>query len=279
MNLKEKSNNLQSIILKYEKIAIAYSGGIDSTLLLKICFNLKKDKATALIVKSLFLLNQDFNDAVDFCKTNNIKYNIINVDDNFYKDFSDNPEDRCYHCKKIVFSSIIKKAEEFGIKTIFDGSNASDKGDYRPGKRAIKELNIISPFVEADITKDEIRQLAMNEKIVIWNKPSNSCLATRIPYGRIITKEKLKQIELGENILHQKGFKIVRLRHFDDAAIIEVGKDERTKMFDVNILDEIDKEIKKIGFSYVTFNISGYESGNLNKIIDSLKQDKEISYG
>ncbi|OHD15982.1 MAG: TIGR00268 family protein [Spirochaetes bacterium GWD1_27_9] len=268
MDIRQKKESLEKKLQGFENIVVAYSGGIDSSLLLKISHRLKKDKVIALIVKSPFVANFEYENAISFCKEIGVNYKVINVNMHDLAPVKHNPEDRCYICKTLVFTEIINEAKKLGFNTIVDGSNASDTGDYRPGKKALKELGIISPFLECDITKDEIRIFSKEEKISFYNKPSNSCLATRIPYNNEITEQKLNQIELSEDYIRKFGINVVRLRHYDHIAIIEVGRDEREKLFDIEKMDKIEEFILKLGFKFVTINIAGYKTGNLNKLIN-----------
>ena len=270
MDITSKKGKLQKFLSSKENIGVAYSGGIDSTLILQYAFK-NTQNVKAFIVKTFFTSKTDYNDAVNFCSERNMDYRIIEP---LYENFEPvlkSPVDRCYRCKKIIFSNIINIAASEGYNTIIDGSNSSDNSDYRPGKKALKELGIISPFVKIGINKNEIRYLAKEEGIHFFDKPSNSCLLTRIPYEREVTLKKIEMIEKGEEYLKSMGFKVVRLRHFDEIALIEVGWDERDKLFKLKILDQIKNYMSEIGFDYTAIEAGGYKTGNLNKLIEETK--------
>jgi pyridinium-3,5-biscarboxylic acid mononucleotide sulfurtransferase len=273
MDITEKKRKLQEFLSTFPDIAVAYSGGIDSTLILKFA-HLSNKKITAFIVKTFFTLQSDFNDAINFCNKINVNFHVIEPDDSEFEPIINNPLDRCYKCKNIILKKIMVESLKYGFNNIIDGSNISDLEDYRPGKKALKELGIISPFDICGITKDDIRAIAKELNIDFYDKPSNSCLLTRFPYGSIITKEKTMQVQKGENILHESGFNVVRLRHFENIALIEVGINEREKLFDIKLLDHIKKNIMELGFDYVALEAGGYKTGNLNT-----KIEREIYYG
>jgi uncharacterized protein len=177
---------------------------------------------------------------------------------------AENPRDRCYFCKKEEFGKIMQVAKERGINAVLDGTNIDDESDYRPGLRAMLELGVFSPLREVKLTKAEIRELSRLANIPVWSKPAFACLASRVPYGQKITKELLFKIEAGEEILSSFGFKLFRLRVHKNIARIEVAKSERGKFFDEQVLDEISKKIKELGFAFVAMELEGYEMGSLN---------------
>ena len=179
--------------------------------------------------------------------------------------FIENNSDRCYHCKKEVFKVVKEIAAKHNIKYVLDGTNLDDLSDFRPGLKALEELNIISPLKECGLTKDDIRQLSKDMELNTHNKPAFACLATRIPYGTKITKELLKKIEKSEEYLISVRFKQFRVRAHNDIARIEVGKDEIHKFFNEDLLNKTNKKLKEIGFKYVTLDMAGYEMGSMNK--------------
>ena len=189
----------------------------------------------------------------------------LEVDNFKVEKFIENNSDRCYHCKKEVFKVVKEIAAKHNIKYVLDGTNLDDLSDFRPGLKALEELDIISPLKECGLTKDDIRQLSKDMELNTHNKPAFACLATRIPYGTKITKELLKKIEKSEEYLISVGFKQFRVRAHNDIARIEVGKDEIHKFFNEDLLNKTNKKLKEIGFKYVTLDMAGYEMGSMNK--------------
>jgi uncharacterized protein len=178
-----------------------------------------------------------------------------------------NPQDRCYHCKKLEFGSIVEEAGKRGIGAVLDGSNMDDLGDYRPGLAALEELGIISPLRQAGLGKAEIRELSRRFGLPTWDKPAFACLASRIPYGERIDREKLSRVEKAEDYLRARGFKQFRVRSHGDIARIETARDERAKFFSEELLDEVSAAFKSFGFLYVAFELEGYRMGSLNRVL------------
>jgi uncharacterized protein len=180
-----------------------------------------------------------------------------------------NPKDRCYHCKKLEFSSIIAAAGERGIGVVLDGSNMDDLGDYRPGLKALEELGVVSPLREAGLGKKEIRELSRRFGLPTWDKPAFACLASRIPYGERIDREKLSRVEKAEDYLRARGFRQFRVRSHGDIARIEAAREERSKFFSEELLDEVSAALKSFGFLYAAFELEGYRMGSLNRALGS----------
>jgi pyridinium-3,5-biscarboxylic acid mononucleotide sulfurtransferase len=267
-DISSKFNNLIDYVKSFKKAAIAFSGGVDSSFLAKVCHDVLKDNCIAITIYSPFLPKSELDDAKALANSIGIKHFVIN--DTLIDDIvSKNPVDRCFFCKKIEFSTILKIAHENGIDTVFDGSNLDDLSDYRPGLNALKELNINSPLREAGLTKIEIRALSKNLGLKTWDKPAYACLASRIPYGENITIEKLSQVEKAEEYLKQKGFRQFRVRNHGEIARIEIAPLERTKIFDTELIDEISRTIKSFGFIFVCMELEGYKTGNLNSTIQN----------
>lgn len=189
--------------------------------------------------------------------------------------FAKNPVNRCYFCKKELFTKVGEVAAKYGIKHVLDGSNLDDTGDYRPGMKAARELNVISPLKEAGLTKNDIRQLSKELNIPTWNKPSFACLSSRFPYGNEITVQKLSMVERAEQFLLDMGFRQLRVRHHGDIARIEVDPADRVKFFDLDVMDKVGNEFKAIGFKYVTLDILGYRTGSMNEVLS--EKDKETN--
>ncbi|MTI65061.1 MAG: ATP-dependent sacrificial sulfur transferase LarE [Firmicutes bacterium] len=267
MFLNRKYNRLKSILKELERVVIAYSGGVDSNLLAKVSYDLLKENAMAITVFGPMHTEKEINESIELAKNIGIKHKVIKLNGDEIEVFKHNPKDRCYLCKKKVFKGIIDEALEFGTKNVLDGSNLDDLNDYRPGMKAINELGVLSPLKEAEFSKEDIRILSNKLNLPTWNKPAAPCLATRIPYGSEITKEKLRMIEKGEELIRDLGFKEVRVRHHGNLARIEVSSGEIIKFFKNNLLNKVVKEFKLIGFKYVTLDLEGYKMGKMNDIV------------
>lgn len=266
MNLNNKYENLKNLISKYESCTVAFSGGVDSSFLSKVCYDVLGERAIAITVVSPMLPESELKDAMDVSSFIGIKHYFIK-DEIIEDKVAENPADRCYHCKKTEFGNVKKLSEEKGIKIIFDGTNLDDMGDYRPGMKAVAELGVISPLKEVGFTKDDIREMSKILNLKTWDKPSFACLASRVPYGEKITVAKLSKIEKSEEFIKKAGFKQFRVRAHEDIARIEIAPEEREKLFNINLMDEISKKLKSYGFKFVCVELEGYSLGNMNKLI------------
>lgn len=255
-------NRLEEKLKEMKKVAISYSGGIDSSFLLYVANKiLPRENVLAIIANGAMVSRKDYEDAINFLKENNFQYREIEYNPLEIEAFRENHKDRCYYCKKNLLSNVKKEAEKNGFNIVLDGKNADDLKVYRPGNKATEELNIISPLAEVGFDKKMIREEAKKLGIKIWNKPSNSCLATRFPYNMILKKEDLRKVELGEELVKSLEIKKVRLRVHDDIARIEVPKEDFKKILDN---EEIIDKIKKLGFKFVTLDLSGIKSGSFD---------------
>lgn len=270
-----KYSDLISFIKKKEKVAIAFSGGVDSTFLLYAAKEaLGKNNVLAVTINSEAFTLGEHQEAMDYCKSLDIKQVSLNInilDNKNIPELKKNPKNRCYLCKRELFKEIIKVAESEGITTVFEGSNKDDEGDYRPGFMAIKELNVISPLRECGIYKEEIRKWSHDFDLPTWNKPSKACLMSRFAYGENISIEKLNMVDRAEHFLAQMDFKQYRVRiHGNDRnyiARIEVLPNDLEKIIESNIREKINTEFKSIGFSYVTLDLLGFRSGSMNEVL------------
>ena len=265
MEINQKLDNLRSRLLELEKVAIAYSGGVDSNFLLKVAKDTLGDKVIAVTLHAMMHSEREIEEAINYAKEFEVEHIVVSIDNFKVEKFIENNSDRCYHCKREVFKTVKEVASNHNIKYILDGTNLDDLGDFRPGLKALEELNIISPLKECGLTKEDIRELSKKMNLNTYNKPAFACLATRIPYGTKITKELLKKIEKSEEYLVSIGFNQFRVRAHNDIARIEVGKDEIHKFFNEDLLNKTDNKLKEIGFKYVTLDMAGYEMGNMNK--------------
>ncbi|KIE17476.1 potassium ABC transporter ATPase, partial [Smithella sp. SC_K08D17] len=250
-------------------LAVAYSGGVDSTFLLKVAHDVLQDRVIAVTARSSIHPQREFKEAAEFARSAGIKHIIIQSEELEIEGFTDNPPHRCYLCKYELFSKIKEVAGKHGIKHIAEGSNIDDLGDYRPGMKAIKELGIISPLKDAGLGKDVIRKLSKQMRLPTWDKQSFACLASRFPYGEKITQEKLAMVDRAEQCLLSFGFKQVRVRHHGDTARIEVAEAERPKFFDLELMDNVYKQFREIGFAYTALDLQGYRTGSMNEVIDT----------
>ena len=273
MILQEKLDILKDIIRKKGSAAVAFSGGVDSTFLIKVVKEVLGEKMIAVTATSSTYPERELKEAIKYAKDLGVKHIIINSEELDIDGFASNPKNRCYYCKMELFSKIKKVALENGVKYVFDGTNLDDVGDYRPGMQAAKENEVISPLKEAGFTKDDIRKLSKEMKLPTWDKPSFACLSSRFPYGNKITIEKLSMVERAEQFLLNLGIREVRVRHHENIERIEVNPDERKKLFDVELLDKIGNELRKIGFTYVTLDILGYRTGSMNEVLS--EEDKK----
>ncbi|PJI08829.1 MULTISPECIES: ATP-dependent sacrificial sulfur transferase LarE [Clostridium] len=269
MELQEKYENLKNILKNMQSALIAYSGGVDSTFLLKVAHDVLKDNVIAVTAKSSTYPEREFKEAVKYAQEIGAKHKTIISEELDIKGYVSNPKNRCYYCKKELFTKLKKEADNFGTKYVLDGSNSDDMNDYRPGMKAAEELGITSPLKEAGLTKDDIRTLSKKLDLPTWNKPSFACLSSRFPYGNKITKEKLNMIDRAETFLLDLGFKQLRVRCHDTIARIEISPDEMENFLNSKIIMEVNKKLKEIGFLYVTLDLGGYISGNMNKTLDN----------
>jgi uncharacterized protein len=262
--LKAKYRRLVDLIAGKGSVAVAFSGGVDSSFLCHAAREALGDRAAAITVVSPMLPRSELDCARRVSAQVGIRHYFVEEDE-IDEEVASNPRERCYFCKKIEFGAILEEARKHGIYTVLDGSNLDDLGDYRPGLRALAELEICSPLREAELSKAEIRELSRLFGLPTWDKPAFACLASRIPYGERIDRQKLSRVERAEDLLREAGFRQLRVRSHGDIARIEVAPPERRRFFDETLLNSLSQKIKSCGFLYVALELEGYAQGNLNR--------------
>ena len=260
--LNDKKASLISYLQELGRAAVAFSGGVDSTFLLKAAYETLGENTMAIIGRTASSPAHEIAEAEEFCRLLGVRYIIKDADQLSIPGFAENPPERCYICKKALFTIFLETARAEGFPYVMDGTNADDTGDYRPGMRALAELGIKSPLMEAGLTKADIRELSKEYGLPTWDKPSFACLATRLPYGETITEEKLRLIERAEVKLMDLGFRQMRVRIHGQIARIEVERPDFPKL--IENADEINSFFKELGFTYVTMDLAGFKSGSMN---------------
>jgi uncharacterized protein len=276
MNIDEKFSRLQDVLLPMQRVAVAYSGGIDSTLLLKVAHDLLGDAAVAITAVSASLAEDERDNAQAIAAWIGVKQYTIESQETDDPQYLANTPMRCFFCKNEVYQEIFDYAHNLGIDTVIDGTNFDDQGDHRPGRMAARQHGVRSPLLEAGLNKADIRQLAKWLNLPNWDKPAAACLSSRIPYGTTITLEMLSQVEQAERALHQLGFRQLRVRHHGEIARIEVEPADFPAVMENQAA--IVAGLKSCGYQYITLDLAGYRSGSLNDMLTD-KQRLTGEYG
>jgi uncharacterized protein len=266
--LKTKTQKLKEIFRSMGRVLVAYSGGVDSTLLLRVAKDTLGD-GNVLAVTSLSPLypDRELTRAKKLAQEMGVRHLLIESNELEIEGFSKNPPIRCYYCKKELFGELRNLAQKEEIHFIVEGSTLDDEKDHRPGRKAIQELGIRSPLKEAMFTKAEVRELSNALGLSTWDKPSFACLASRFPYGEEITGDKLKMVDEAEDFLFGLGFKQVRVRHHGNLARVEIYPEEIERLTDRSLREKVVSHLKKIGYNYVTVDLQGFRSGSMNEVL------------
>lgn len=266
--VQAKYNKLQSILKEMESVAIGYSGGVDSTLLLKVAVDVLGENAVAMIGRSETYPTREFEEAVKIAERIGARYVVVNTEETDIIKFKENPADRCYFCKTELFGKLDEIAAREGLRWIADGTITDDVGDFRPGMKAKSEKNVRSPLLEAGLSKSEVREISKHLGLPTWDKPAFACLSSRFPYGMSITKENLTKVDNAETFLRDHGFRFFRVRFHDErTARIEVGTEEIDRLLNGELREKLVHHLKHLGFTYVTLDLQGYRAGSMNEVL------------
>lgn len=266
--IADKRDRLLGLLRGYGSCAVAFSGGLDSTVLAKAAQIALGDHAVAVTGVSASLAAGELDECRDLARQIGIRHEVIETNELTNPEYQRNDSNRCYHCKTELFVEVEKLSRRLGVAVVCDGSNRDDHGEHRPGLRAAREQQVKSPLAECEFTKPEIRQLAAHWDVPIWDKPATPCLSSRIAYGEQVTPERLEMIDRAERFLREQGFQPLRVRyHRGDVARIEVSPDALPRFFDADFRREVIDRLKAAGFKYVSLDLEGFRSGSLNAIL------------
>ena len=268
--LEAKKQKLLDLLREMGGCVIGFSGGVDSTFLFAVAARVLGERALAVTATSETYPERELREANELAARIGGRHKVIVSEELDIPGFAENPADRCYHCKRELFTKLRQVAVEEGLPHVADGSNVDDRGDYRPGRRALRELEVRSPLEEAGLDKEDIRELSKAMELPTWNKPSFACLSSRFPYGVTITREKLSVVGRAEEALRDLGLRTVRVRHHGDVARLELGPEEFARVLD-GLREEVVSKVKEAGYTYVALDLQGYRTGAMNEALTTLK--------
>jgi uncharacterized protein len=265
--LDAKAAALDARLAALGSVLVAYSGGVDSAFLAVTAARVLGPRSLSVTADSPSYPERHRDLATEVARAFNLRHEIIHTNEMARPEYRANPANRCYYCKHELYTRLSVVARERGLAAIVDGSNADDRGDYRPGRQAAREFGVLSPLDESGLTKADIRLLARRAGMSSWDEPASACLSSRIPYHSEVTDEKLRTIEAAERVLRRLGFRVFRVRHHDTIARIELGRDEIARALEPDVSDTIDHELRRLGYRHVTVDLRGYRLGSLNEAL------------
>jgi uncharacterized protein len=276
MMIEQKWDHLKALLRDMQSAVLAYSGGVDSSLLLRAAAEVMAPRLIVVTAVSETYPASELFSTKEFVRSLSVVHKILTTEELSSEEFIRNTPERCYHCKKELYAKLRLMAEAEGIAEVIEGSNTDDMRDYRPGRRAAKEFFVRSPLMEAGLSKGEVRELAHRLNLPMWDKPSLACLSSRIPYGTRVTSELLRTIQAAEDQLRVLGFRQARVRHHGATARIEIERSEFKRLLDDEISGQIVAALKRLGYTYVCLDLEGYRTGSMNEGLEIRSQTSEV---